>query len=308
MSRSIDEKAEGSGIQTLLDEEEMLDIAEHSFIRIAEALLERGRSARQVFTPFSVPEQFPDGTVLELMTPVAFLEAVKEAVGLPDLREMEAACLLRVLAKPELENAIILNELVMIMENFGVVDELEDEDDVDDYERSSSDGADQPPPDQEPPKEEPKQKRRITLDFSQLEPKGTKILRKLARFLLERYLHPREFFGPAIYKQLVKTKKRENNVEILQAKDFYLRLKIAGVRKTVKEVDNLNQFLCLDAKFPHLMQVRRVIKALEEVAQGEQAKLQEELRLKHEEELKKLAEEEGDIGEDEKELRKKAQN
>ena len=295
-------------IQTLLDEEEMLDIAEHSFIRIAEALLERGRSARQVFTPFSVPEQFPDGTVLELMTPVAFLEAVKEAVGLPDLREMEAACLLRVLAKPELENAIILNELVMIMENFGVVDELEDEDDVDDYERSSSDGADQPPPDQEPPKEEPKQKRRITLDFSQLEPKGTKILRKLARFLLERYLHPREFFGPAIYKQLVKTKKRENNVEILQAKDFYLRLKIAGVRKTVKEVDNLNQFLCLDAKFPHLMQVRRVIKALEEVAQGEQAKLQEELRLKHEEELKKLAEEEGDIGEDEKELRKKAQN
>ena len=285
----------------------MLDIAEHSFIRIAEALLERGRSARQVFTPFSVPEQFPDGTVLELMTPVAFLEAVKEAVGLPDLREMEAACLLRVLAKPELENAIILNELVMIMENFGVVDELEDEDDVDDYERSS-DGADQSPPDQEPPKEEPKQKRRITLDFSQLEPKGAKILRKLARFLLERYLHPREFFGPAIYKQLVKTKKRENNVEILQAKDFYLRLKIAGVRKTVKEVDNLNQFLCLDAKFPHLMQVRRVIKALEEVAQGEQAKLQEELRLKHEEELKKLAEEEGDIGEDEKELRKKAQN
>jgi hypothetical protein len=82
-------------------------------------------------------------------------------------------------------------------------------------------------------------------------------------------LHPREFFGPAIYKQLVKTKKRENNVDILQTKDFYLRLKIAGIRKTVKEVDNLNKFLCLDSKFPHLMQVKRVIKALEEVAQGE---------------------------------------
>jgi len=55
-------------------------------------------------------------------------------------------------------------------------------------------------------------------------------------------------------------------VDILQTKDFYLRLKIAGIRKTVKEVDNLNKFLCLDQKFPHLMQVKRVIKALEEVA------------------------------------------
>jgi len=306
LSRSIggpEEEQDGSRVQTLLDEEEMLDITEHSFIRIAEALLEKGRTARQVFTPFSVPEQFPDGTVLELMTPIAFLEAVKEAVGLPDLREMEAACLLRVLAKPELENAIILNELVMIMENFGVMDEFEDEDELDDYERSS-DGDQKPPPYQQEASENEKEtkplKKRIKLDFSLLEDKGLKILQKLARFLLERYLHPREFFGPAIYKQLVKTKKKENHVEILQAKDFYLRLKIAGVRKTVKEFENLNRFLCLDDKFPHLMQVRRVIKALEEVAQGEQAKLQDELRKKHEAEIKKLEEDEGDIGEDEK--------
>ena len=49
-----------------------------------------------------------------------------------ELSEMEAACLLRVLAKPELENAIILNEFIMIMENFGVIDNFEDEDDDDD--------------------------------------------------------------------------------------------------------------------------------------------------------------------------------
>jgi len=34
---------------------------------------------------------------------------------------------MRVLAKPELNNAIILNELVLIMENFGVIDNLDDE-------------------------------------------------------------------------------------------------------------------------------------------------------------------------------------
>ena len=85
-------------------------------------------------------------------------------------------------------------------------------------------------------KKDEMEKRRITLNFEQLEVKGLKILQKLARFLLERYMHPREFFGPAIYKQLVKTKKRENNVDIIQTKDFYLRLKIAGIRKSIKEI------------------------------------------------------------------------
>ena len=73
------------------------------------------------------------------MSPVAFLEGVKElglgsGIGI-DLSELEAACLLRVLTKPELESAIILNELVLIMENFGVPDNGEDldEDDDDDY-------------------------------------------------------------------------------------------------------------------------------------------------------------------------------
>lgn len=118
-----------------MDEEEMLDVAEHCFIRIAEMLLDRNITTRSVFTKYSVPEQFPDGTVLELMSPIAFLEGVKEA-GMDELSEMEAACLLRVLAKPELENAIILNEFIMIMENFGVIDAYEDDDDDDDYIRT----------------------------------------------------------------------------------------------------------------------------------------------------------------------------
>lgn len=115
-----------------MDEEEMLDVAEHCFIRLAENMIDKNRSVRGVFTKFSVPEQFPDGTVLELMSPIAFLEGVKE-LGMDDLSEMEAACLLRVLTKPELESAIILNELILIMENFGVVDNYEDDDDEDDY-------------------------------------------------------------------------------------------------------------------------------------------------------------------------------
>jgi hypothetical protein len=135
---------EGKKEGKYMDEEEMLDVAEHCFIKMAESLIDRGRTARSIFTKYSIPEQFPDGTVLELLSPIGFLEGVKEAAGIDDLTEMEAACLLRVLAKPELDNAIILNEFTMIMENFGVPDlpyggeegaEEEDDDDFDDYVR-----------------------------------------------------------------------------------------------------------------------------------------------------------------------------
>ena len=108
----------------------MLDIAESCFIKIAEMLIKQNRGIRTVFGKYAVPEMFPDRTILELLSPLSFLEGVKE-IGLDDLQEIEAACLMRVLAKPELENAIILNELVLIMENFGVVDL--DEDAEDDY-------------------------------------------------------------------------------------------------------------------------------------------------------------------------------
>lgn len=158
-----------------------------------------------------------------------------------ELSEMEAACLLRVLAKPELDNAIILNEFTMIMENFGVPDvqspqdrggeqeEEEDEDEYDDfireedYEESEGEtkdpqvsvtvesattkpvAADGPESAATTPAESKQKKlrarprrRKINLNFEDLEPKGHKILVKLARFLLERYMHPREFYGSAI--------------------------------------------------------------------------------------------------------------
>ena len=100
-------------------------------MKMADLLQSKGRTVRGIFTKYSVPEVFPDRTVLELISPGGFMQGIKE-VGIDDLQEFEMACLMRVLAKPELDNSVILNEFVMIMENFGVLDHMEDED-IDDY-------------------------------------------------------------------------------------------------------------------------------------------------------------------------------
>ena len=102
-------------------------------------------------------------------------------------------------------------------------------------------------------------------------------------------------------------------VDILHAKDFYARMKAAGVRKASKDDENLNKFLQLDAKFPHLMQMKKVVKALEEVAQVEQKKMQEELAViaskegiieEQENETSEEEEEEVEVPGDKKKVRK----
>lgn len=51
-------------------------------------------------------------------------------------------------------------------------------------------------------------------------------------------MHPREFFGPTIKKETIGKKKCK--VEIIKLSDFYLRLKLASIRKKLKEKPNLN--------------------------------------------------------------------
>ena len=115
-----------------MDEEKMLDIAEAIFMKMADLLNIHKKTTRAVFSKFCTPEVMPDRSVIELMSPIEFLEGVHE-VGIDDLTQFEASCMMRVLAKPELDNGIILNEFVLIMENFGVPDSLEDDETENDY-------------------------------------------------------------------------------------------------------------------------------------------------------------------------------
>ena len=262
------------------DEEHMLDVSEAIFMKMADLMQEKGRSVRGIFTKYSEPEVFPDRTVLDLLSPGGFIEGIRET-GIDDLQEFEVACLMRVLAKPELDNAVILNEFVMIMENFGVMDHMDDEDNDDyisDTQQSISQSIDQNEESKEkegskkeeaktatkdatekkneaddedvkkqndkaskdieedkeikeeieeekkassPEEEEEKDKAKEgeaannkskrkprQHNLANIDAKGVKILRKLARFLLKQFLHPREFFGKAVTKEHIKTKKR----------------------------------------------------------------------------------------------------
>ncbi len=53
---------------------------------------------------------------------MGLLEGIKD-LGIDDLSETEVQSLLKVLSKPELDGAILMQEVFAIMENFGLYDE-----------------------------------------------------------------------------------------------------------------------------------------------------------------------------------------
>lgn len=98
----------------------MLDVAEKCFVKIAEGIIKNNSTVRQAFHQFIISEEMEDGEApIELLSPIGFLEGIKD-LGITDLEEVEVACLMRVLTKPDLDNAILLRELIVIMENFGI--------------------------------------------------------------------------------------------------------------------------------------------------------------------------------------------
>lgn len=100
-----------------------------------------------------------DGDAYELIPPQGLIEALAD-LGLEDLQPIEVNYLLKVLSKPELDGAILMQEFLEIMKNF----DLYDEDDQPDHQDS------QQPDDVSEPQPQQKQKKSKTLlDLSQLD-------------------------------------------------------------------------------------------------------------------------------------------
>jgi hypothetical protein len=114
---------EEDGEDEQIGEEEVLDIAEACFKKIAISLNGYDITIRQLYQSKSLKEDV-DGQTIHLIEPLTFVEGLNE-IGVTTFSELEIACLLKVLTKPQLENLILLEDLEVIMENFGEDDEEE---------------------------------------------------------------------------------------------------------------------------------------------------------------------------------------
>ena len=109
-----------------ISEDKMLDIAEEIFNMIAQCLYQRNLTVEQTFggnDVIHVLEEFDGEQNVQVLTGDDFLTRCYE-IGLKELNHLEIACIMRVIGKPELSNAIKLVELKTLMDNFTQQPEL----------------------------------------------------------------------------------------------------------------------------------------------------------------------------------------
>ena len=128
---------------------------------------------------------------------------------------------MNVLAKPQLENTILLEELIDIMENLGIPDD----------DRNIEAGAeqvvgqaqeemsDEMPPEQQPAQEQTKKRKGV--DISSLSDESKTLLYNFLLYLEQESMTVANFFESVKYDQMVKTKKKESSVDIVSADDFF---------------------------------------------------------------------------------------
>lgn len=108
------QEGEGEGDFDLSDEE-MFQIAENALLKVAHCFLIRGTTVNELFNNHITEVQFEEHR-LPVISPEIFIEGLK-VLEIENMTELELACLMNVLVKPQLENGILVEELESIIEN-----------------------------------------------------------------------------------------------------------------------------------------------------------------------------------------------
>jgi len=168
-------------------------------------------SIRQLFKG-EIFEESIEGEKIELLFPTSFLDGIQK-LGITDFSDLDNACLMNVLAKPQLENTILLDEVIDIMQNLGIPDDEGGENPTQ-QEPEETEGSPDPAPESKP--------RKKGMDINTLSDESKNLLLNFLIVLESENLTVSQFFSEVKYQQMVKTKKNKpSSVDIVPAEDFF---------------------------------------------------------------------------------------
>lgn len=101
-----------------IDKDEILEIAETVFGKIADKMKEQGYTLQSLYGS-NIQNQYFQGENVEILLQSDFLESFN-TIGLTDLTDIEQKWIVQVVRQPDLDDNIIYSDVVTILENFGV--------------------------------------------------------------------------------------------------------------------------------------------------------------------------------------------
>jgi len=184
---------------------------------------------------------------VEVMTADDFLTRCEE-IGVPKMTDLQVQCLMKVLGKPELSNAIRLNELEILMSNFTMpAQQAAEEKDRPATKQSREEKA-----------EKKNKKRKQIAQLLEANPASLQALQNLLQTVPLADIETR--ITSVAYMQLVKSKNKQSEVSVVGKQELIQQLSL-----TADVIEPLEPVIYLNPKFTDIYQVKNVMYLMSDV-------------------------------------------
>jgi len=230
------------GQEKTVNEEQMIEIAQRCFYAIAEQMAQKKMTVYSLYQDVVYKKKI-NGEDVELISPLDFLNGLRK-LGIDDLQTLDYTCLVKVLAINDEEKHIRVNDLVQILEDYGIT------------EMGSIEGQ-----------------LVEDLKFEDLDKVSMVLMLALTEYLIKSKIPLYDLFGNSIYKQDVEIDGKQLQIDLINSNDFFEVMRSIGINTESKEHENLKKFLSLDASYPDKLLVKKLKKGIEEFAVNEELRI-----------------------------------
>eukprot|EP01022_Parablepharisma_sp_SALTPOND_P033043 TRINITY_DN88088_c0_g1_i1.p1 TRINITY_DN88088_c0_g1~~TRINITY_DN88088_c0_g1_i1.p1 ORF type:complete len:1103 (-),score=136.21 TRINITY_DN88088_c0_g1_i1:4307-7615(-) len=220
-----------------IDEDQMILIAQKCFYEIAQKLLARNLNIHSLYKNRVFTKKI-DGEDVELLTQPDFINGIQE-LNIEDMQPLQYACLIQVLAINDEDKHLRVQDLVQILEDYGVSPET--------------------------PSLQ-KEETELYLDFETLDKVSMVLMLALTEYMMKSKATLQSLFGESMRKKRTKS---GAEIEALESNEFFKVLASIGINIEEKEHQNLKKFLCYDEKTPDQFSVEKLAAAIDEFGSNE---------------------------------------
>eukprot|EP01022_Parablepharisma_sp_SALTPOND_P008811 TRINITY_DN136_c0_g4_i1.p3 TRINITY_DN136_c0_g4~~TRINITY_DN136_c0_g4_i1.p3 ORF type:complete len:761 (-),score=136.43 TRINITY_DN136_c0_g4_i1:30204-32486(-) len=226
-----------------IDEDQMIEIAQNAFNAIADQMLQKKLTIRELFSD-TIQAQRISAEDVEVISSEDFVKGIR-SLGITEIEGIHYACLIKVLSINEDQRFVKLGDLVQVLNDFGV-------------------------PEAEAQAAESNKPRAPLLNFQDLDPISMVLMLAVTEYLIKTKMPLYDLFADVIYQQVVKTKSKQKTVELVNSTDFFAVLCKIGIKMEETEHENLKKFLCLDPRYLDKIYIKKLKAAINEFATNEE--------------------------------------
>ena len=254
-----------------MTQEKMIEIAQKTFFNLANSMIQTKTTARKLYAN-NIKKQTVNGQEVEVISSEDFINGMN-ALGLKELQSIEYACLIKVLAVNDSGDFIKLEDLVLILEDYGIKEDKENAPKTSIQKEEVGKGKGP--------------------DFYNLDKYSMILLLALTEYLIKSNTPLYDLFGDKIHQESIKVKSKQRKVELISSKDFFEVLASIGIQIDEGENEDLKAVLSFSNKqFPNQLSVKKIKSAIEQFA------FSDELRKKAHEYYESLVDEQEQLDRD----------